>query len=136
MAHTPLARGGWDRCGSAQVRKGCLVLEPLGIVTSGDQQRGGRVGANAFQSNQLRRRFSHQTIQLLVEFADLFGELSVAARYRAQREFGGRLHVRGICARPKPRDLRHQLRCGEAPQSSLFSFSGALMSRLLSWLTL
>jgi hypothetical protein len=33
MAHTPLARGGWDRCGSAQVRKGCLVLEPLGIVT-------------------------------------------------------------------------------------------------------
>jgi hypothetical protein len=26
MAHTPLARRGWDRCGSAQVREGCLVL--------------------------------------------------------------------------------------------------------------
>jgi hypothetical protein len=91
MAHTTLARRGWDRCGSAQVRKCCLILEPLGIVTSGDQQRGGRVGPNALHFDQLRREFTHQPIQLLIELGDLFGEPLVAARYRAQRELGGRL---------------------------------------------
>ena len=130
MAHTTLARRCRDRCYPAQVCVGVrLALERLGIVTGGDQQRGCRVSANTFQSNQLRRRFSYQTIQLLVKFGDLFGEPLVAAPYRAQREFGGRLNVRGICARPKPRDLREQLRCGEPPQSSLLSPSGAVMSR-------
>ena len=85
MAHT-LARRGRDRCGPAQVRKGCLVLEPLGIVTRAaisSEAAVSVVSANAFQSNQPRRGFSHQTIQLLVEFGDLSGEPLVAARHRA-----------------------------------------------------
>jgi hypothetical protein len=112
------------------VRKGCLVLEPIGILTSGLQQPGGRLSANAFQTNQLRRRFSHQTIQLLVEFADLFGEPLVAARYGAQQREAlvaactseGFAPGRNLKRPSPPASL-----CGEAPQSSLFSFSGALM---------
>jgi len=65
------------------VREGCLVLEPLGIVTSGDQERGGHIGPNALHFDQLRREFTYQPIQLLIELGDLFGELSVAARNRA-----------------------------------------------------
>jgi hypothetical protein len=112
-----------------------LALEPLGIATCGDQEQGCSIGAYAFHGDQLRRCFGHQRIQLLLQLGDLFGEPSVAARHRAPGELGSRLKVRGVLARPKPRDLREQLRPCEPLLSSLLSASGAVMSRFLSWLT-
>src|SRR3712207_5144963 len=45
-----LARRGRYRGIPAQVREGHLVLESLRVITGGDQQRGGRIGANALHA--------------------------------------------------------------------------------------
>jgi hypothetical protein len=55
------------------VGEGCLVSQTLGVLTGGDQERGCRIGSNAFHGNQLRREFTYQPIQLLIELGDLLG---------------------------------------------------------------
>jgi hypothetical protein len=74
-----LAGGGWDRSDSAEVGEGSLAPKALGVVPGGDQQRGGRVSANALDGDQLRRGFAHQPIELLTELRDLLGEPEIAA---------------------------------------------------------
>ena len=45
-------------------------LSRSGLSAAAISSEAGWVSANAFHSNQLRRRFSHHMIQLLVEFGD------------------------------------------------------------------
>jgi hypothetical protein len=82
--------------------KGGLIFEPLGVISGGDQQRGGCIGANPLHGHHFGRSLTNQSIKLLVELGDLLREPLVATRHRAQRELGGCLYVRRVRARPKP----------------------------------
>ncbi len=48
-----LAAAGLDGAGSAERGEGPLAGQALGVVTGGEQQRGGDVGSDAFERNQI-----------------------------------------------------------------------------------
>src|ERR687897_2971852 len=61
-----LARGSFDGRDPAQAGEGSLAPQPLGVVPGHDQQRGGVVGAYAWQRDQLRGDLRHQLVELCV----------------------------------------------------------------------
>jgi hypothetical protein len=56
------------------VRKGGLIFESLGVISGGDQHRGGCIGANPLHGHQFGRGLTNQSIKLLVELGDLLRE--------------------------------------------------------------
>jgi hypothetical protein len=69
-----LARRGRDGRRTAQVRKGGLIFEPLGVISGGDQQRGGCIGANPLHGHHFGRSLTNQSIKLLVEPEEISSE--------------------------------------------------------------
>src|SRR5215207_5570597 len=120
--------------GTAQVRKGGLIFEPLGVISGGDQHRGGCIGANPLHGHQFGRSLSNQSIKLLVELGDLLREPLVATCHRAQRELGGAASTSEGFGPGRNREALATSLAVESPHSSLFSPSGAVMSRFWSWL--
>jgi hypothetical protein len=85
-----LARGGRDRGDAAQVREGPLAAQPLGVVAGGHQQRGGGVGSDALDGDEVRSGLGHQVAEVGVERVDLGGQLPVPDRDRLQGDLGRR----------------------------------------------
>src|SRR5215208_3489225 len=73
---------------SAEAGEGSLAPQPLGIVSSHDQQRRRVVGADSRQGEQLRGGICHHPIELNVHLGYLLREGLVTAGHRTQRELG------------------------------------------------
>ena len=50
-----LAAAGWDGAGAAERGEGPLGVQPVGVVTGGEQQRAGDIGSDAGDCQEPRR---------------------------------------------------------------------------------
>ncbi len=80
------------RCGdgrrAAEVSERGVAAEPVGVVTGGDEELAGNVGADAVERDQVRGHRSHERSEDRVEFVQLGGELLIATSDRPQRDLG------------------------------------------------
>ena len=70
-----LAGGGLDRADAAERGEGCFVVEALGVVAGGDEQRRGGVGADTVAFEQPRGVCAQRVGDLAVQIVDFRGQL-------------------------------------------------------------
>jgi hypothetical protein len=93
------ARGCRDRGDAAQVRKGGLAAQPLGVVAGGDQQLPGGVDPDPGQGQQGGGDCADQLLELGVELGEFGLELLPTAGQDPHGGLGGR---RSAGERPGP----------------------------------
>ena len=84
-------------------------MQPVGVVTGGDEYLSGDFGADPGQRDQSRSRRGHQCPQLGIGGADLFGQVLVASGQAAQRGLGGMLGIGDVTGWSQPGAGRDQL---------------------------
>ena len=92
---------------AADLREGCLAVDPAVVVTGGDQELAGDLGADAVQFDELGGCATDQGIDLAVEELDLLVETLPAAGQVTQGDLGSR----------EQKSLRD---CGQAEKVSSF----------------
>lgn len=91
-ARAPPARGGLDGADSAKGCEGHLGVQPLEVVSRGDQESDGAVRTDAHRYEQLRGVVFDEPGQALVQLIDLPGELFDTLREHSQSHMGGLGH--------------------------------------------
>src|SRR4051794_28538513 len=90
-----LAGGRFDRADSAEGGEGGFGVEPVGVVTRGDEQGGAGVGSYAVAGQQVRGVSGQDGGQPLVQVVDLLGQQGDPLGQQAQRVPGGLAGVGG-----------------------------------------
>src|SRR5215217_565462 len=133
VAHC-LARGGRHRSHTAQAGEGRLaLLEPLRIVSDGNQHRGRRVGTHAPERDEGGHGLRDQPRDLFVELNDLLGEPPVRTSNGPHRQLG-RATGRSLGLPGRKHAAVASSLAVERPRSCALSSSGALRSSARSWL--
>jgi hypothetical protein len=93
-----LAGGGLDRADAAQRGEGRFGAQPVGVVTSGDEQVGAGVRADAVAVEQRRGMRGDRFGQVGVEIVDFGGEVLDAARQQPQCVQDRAVDIAGLVA--------------------------------------